>query len=141
MDKYGTVELFCSLPNGIELLLVQIPLVDVRAYLNALEVQVAHASRHLLGGQVRRLHGQRAEAVERLVGRLLVEVLLMLLLLRVLANLQSQIVVEHTTQIGRVLRLRPVVEHHRHGGQHLHVHVGPLHVATPFRVLTCLLSF
>src|SRR5215212_416645 len=50
---------------------------------------------------------------------------------RVITNHRRDVVIQDAAKIQTVARFRPVTEHHRHGGKHLHRYAGPLHVLDP----------
>ena len=127
-----TGSLATHLPNGIQLLLVQIPVVYVRSYLNAFHSQILMTPSHLLNSKLRILHGQSAKPVKLLSLDILRTAVLFAGLLPEVENLMRQIVVQQVTEIQSVLRLRPVVEHDGHGREHLNVDVVSLHIFASF---------
>jgi hypothetical protein len=87
--------------------------VYVAAYLKALEAEGAHAARHFLYRCFRIVHGESSDADETR---------------GVFGDLSSHVVVEILAHREAIARPRPVAEHHRHGGQHLHVDAEFVHV-------------
>ena len=75
------------------------------ADLDAVQAQLAHAACGLLDRQLRVLQRHRAERQ---------------VMCRVTAADLGGVLVEHAVQVERLGAGRPVAEHHRHGGNHLH---------------------
>jgi len=62
--------------------------------------------------------------------------------LRIRANNFCDVIVENPTQFERVLRFRPVTEHHRHGREGLHRDAAAIHfLDPPFRFPNVVFDF
>jgi len=87
--------------------------IDVGADLCSAQTQLTHASLQLLGRKIGILQRDRPEPCE--TGR-------------IFPNDLGDVIVQPAGKIERVGRFRPIAEHHRHGGEDLHRHSGPLAV-------------
>ena len=87
--------------------IAQVPVVDMAADLHPGQAQFLHATGHFADCQFRRLHRQGAEA-DKAPG--------------IIRHDPGNMIVEKTGDIQRIFRPGPIIEHHRDGGEHLHIH-------------------
>ena len=106
MDEDRGAEAGRGLEHRKELRRVEIPLLDVRADLDAAKTEFVHASFQLGARQIRGLHWNRPEPLETI---------------GLVANHAGEVVVEQLRDLECIRGLRPVTEHHRNRGEHLHV--------------------
>jgi hypothetical protein len=100
-------------PDRLELGIVEVLAGDVGADLRAAQAEHVHGMAQLVGGELRRLHGQRGDA-EKAVGTRL-------------GKLGNLLVLNAGECRGDCLRLR-IDERLRAHGEHLHVYLGRRHV-------------
>ena len=107
MHEHAHAQLFTCLEDLEEPRLPQVHTVDVRSDLDADKPDL-FAPFKLPDGQIGVLHRDGAQADEAL---------------RIPIYYARDVIIEEFRQVPSILRPCPVAEHHRNGGEHLHMHV------------------
>ena len=112
----GGAQVLGGLEEGVERGVAEVHAVRVGADLHAGQAELADAALELRDGEVGRLQRHRAEAGEAR---------------RVVADDAGEVLVEEAREVGGVLGLGPVAEHHGHRREHLHVDAVPVGLRQP----------
>ena len=106
MNEDGHIEILTGFEDGEQLRCIEVPIVNVCTYLNALKTYFLATSK-LCNSQLWRLHGQRSKAYKSL---------------RVFRTNFCNVVVQENCYLKRILGFGPIAEHYRNGREHLYIY-------------------